>query len=456
MAMTLGGYRVIDVGPIASYYQNKGLSLEKLQSCNMMEFRYIDSYGMGHFLLSQTITTEYITFVVDNRTINLKVVDRLSLEHPTQSGLRLYLYIVAEPKYDLLSYKVDRNYNVTIDKSISPYGSPTLATMPPDYTPKTLEQVIDDFLPSGYSIDYNADSILSVDISIEGMSVLEAIDHLCSIYGLVWTATYSTVYIWDMEAVEESSSDILPGILPPINDIRHSLLSENIASINVSFPAYDYCRQTPDEYHTVDDLEDIQGQTINVMDPYYPAILDTLGSTRNTTNLNTRADLIATNLKAVARSINYVVKHYHSVNSLGTQPLSLSEVVGDRGLGPFTIYRTLRYPYHPVKVPPSKSRLANEWIGTITDGYYGTVSSFIVSPSFGLDGATPPGPQTVWNIFSWNYGEAGWVVQVKWDCVNQRWIAQQQEYDCPPDEAPPVPDPTEPVDPYPTEEYPPE
>jgi hypothetical protein len=448
--MLLSGFPPVNTSPVLDFYQRKGLDISKLERANSQEFRYISGAGEGYFLLTQVISGDTpFTLAVDNRTVTLKVLDRLSLEHPTKTGTILYLYHTAEPKYLLYRFKVERNYNVTIRKSLSLYGTPTIVCLPPDLTPKTLEQVIDDFLPSGYSLDYDAPPIQSYDIAIEGLSVLDAIDHLCSIYGLVWTADEDTVYIFDMDIEETSSSNIIPGFNDPIKDINHTQLNANLSTVNVSFPVYDWNRTTPREYVTVDDGSSAPGRIANVQDPYFPAVLDPLENIRNNSSLNTRAELITTNLQSVAASINFIEYNYYNILPLGTHPLSLSEIVGDIGSGPLTIYRAIAYPYLPIRQPIAQDRLANNWIGLLSDGYYGAVPTFVVTPQIALDGAIPPGPQLVSNRYRWNYGEAGWAVRVEWSPYEGIWIALQQEYDCPPDEAPPpVPDPTEPVDPY--------
>lgn len=445
--MQLNGQNLVDVASVYPYYVSKGLSLDILRLCNGQEFRFIDGYGRGHFIMTQTITSENVSFTVDSRTVSLKVIDRLSLEHPDHSG-GLKLYITAEPKYHLLDTIVQRNYNVTVDKSVPPYGTPTVVTLNPDFVPKSLREVIEDILPSGVTLDYQADTITSYDISIEGLSVLRAIDHLCSIYGLIWTSTGSVVYVWDMQEAETSSETGIPNLTDPINDIRYTELTNSPTNVNVSFPVYNYARQVPKEYHTVEDDGTGQGQTINVMDPYYPAVINTLGALRNESFLDIRADIIVTNLKAIKNSYDYVAKHHFEAQPLSSQPLSLSEVYGDFGRGPRSLYRSIHYPYLPAKIPESKARYANNWRGTLTDGYVSVVPYFTVSPSVGLDGKIPPGPQRVYNIYRWPYGESGWNVRVEWNPIDAQWEALQQEFECPPEVLPEPPTPTEPVNPW--------
>jgi len=462
--MQLNGQNLVDVASVMPYYTKKGLSLDLLRQCNSQEFRFIDGYGKGHFLMTQTISDDHVTFSVGSRTISLKVTDVLSLEHPNHSG-GLKVYITAEPKYDLLDLIVERNYNVTIDKSIPVSGEPTIVTLNPDYTPKTLEQVIDDILPSDYTLDYNADVITPLDISIEGLSVFAAIDHLCSAYGLIWTCDGEVVYIWDMQDADNSSDITSQGELTdPINDIYHTLLTDSPTNVNVAFPVYEYARQVPREYYVYEDSEstpssssDIvdgpgQGQTLNVMVPYHKAYTTITGQIRNQSALDAIALIVIDNLKGIKKSYEYVVKEFFEALPLNYQPISLSEVYGDFGRGPRSVYRRIHYPYMLVRIPPSLSRYANNWRGTLTDGYSSVVEHFTVAPVVGFDGKIPPGPQKVYNIYKWPYGEMGWIVRVEWNNVTNRWEALQQEFECPPDPLPAEPTQTTPVDPWPTEE----
>jgi hypothetical protein len=102
----------------------------------------------------------------------------------------------------------------------------------------------------------------------------------------------------------------------------------------------------------------------------------------------------------------------------------------------------------PARIPESKAWYANNWRGTLTDGYVETVASFTVTPVVGFDGKIPPGPQRVYNVYGWPYGEEGWTVRVEWNPVEAQWEAIQQEFECPPEELPPPPDVTSPEDPY--------
>lgn len=452
--MLLDGKPTIDPADLYTYYEERGLSTEFLKKCNSQEFRYIDGYGTGAFLMKDDINTELVSFQVDQRAVSLKVIRKESAEHPNQTGTKVLIYHTAEPKYLLKDFFVQRNYNVTIDKSIGQYGASSIVTIAPDNPTKTLDEVINDFLPVGYTLNSTGsgiDSLICYDIPLDKMSVLAAIDYLCSVYGLVWTLGISQiVYIRKLNPTTPGTGEILPGLKDPINDIRHPLTSgEELTDVNVAFPIYDYCRHEPSEYYLKEESQSGQGACVNVKDPLFPAIANALGTIRNQALLNSRATVIANNLRGIARSIDYYVKNKFEADQLGVTFAVLSEVYGDFGSGPRSIGRIIKYPYIPYTQTPPKARYANNWVGTLTDGYYGVVPSFTVTPAFGLDGRIPPGPQSVVNLYKWNYGEEGFLIRVEWDCVNDRWIPLQQEYECPPETPPEQPPPTSPVPPFP-------
>lgn len=444
--MQLNGINLVDTVEVLSYYEQRGLSTELIRKCNSQEYRFIDGYGKGYFLMTSDIASSSVSFTVDSRTTNLRVIDKVSLEHPNQTGDKLFAYITAEPKYELMDIIVSRSYNVTLDKSIPPTGSPTVVTLPPDLVPKTLQEVMDDFLP--YALTYNGDTITSYDIAIEGLSALRAMDHLCSIYGYVWTFDGTTVVVNKITPAGPGGGEILKGLSDPINDIRHSVATQELSNVNVSFPILEYCRQDPSEYYTQEIDNGNPGKIVSIVDPYFPAVATSVGVIRNSATLDARATIIATNMEGIESLLIYVAKHHFEANPLTTTPISLSEIHGDFGSGPRSIYRSIPYPHNLTKRVYPKDRYANNWIGTLTDGYWEIVPSFVVSPLYGLDGKIPPGDQLVRNLYRWDYGQPGWTVRVEWDCVNAQWIALQQEYDCPPDEDPGYP--TSPhVPPYP-------
>jgi hypothetical protein len=295
--MQLNGLNLVDVASVIPYYVDKGLSIELLRMCNSQEFRFIDGYGKGYFLMTQDITSENVTFTVGSRTVSLKVIDKLSLEHPNYSGIGLRIYVTAEPKYKLSASPARRNYNVTIDKSVPKTGNvSSLVTVDPD-CPKTLQEIIDDLLPEGYTLVYDSIDLVPYDVNIDGMSTLSAIDYLCSVYGLIWTADGTTVYVWDMVSDISSSSTsegILGQLYDPINDIRYTEIEINPTNVNVNFPVYNYCRELPDEYYVIEDITSGQGYNLNILDPFLPAVINNnteLPSNTEDMDLSSRADI---------------------------------------------------------------------------------------------------------------------------------------------------------------------
>ena len=454
--MQFAGFNVVDSSSIRKYYRENGLNTQLIDKCSAQEFKFINGFGMGYFLMTENINTEFATFTWDNRTVSLRILEKQSLEEIGHSG-GLYLYTTAEPKYELHNIIVSRNFNITIDKSLSTYGATaTINLLAPDEPPKTLEQVFTE-IATGYTINWFTDEIVSFDINIEGFSVLTAIDTLCSIYGMIWSVQGADIYVWDADANQETS-DLAQGsattqaIQPPYNDINHSLITEEFPDVNVVFPIYDYCREDPRERYVYSSTNSGQGRVLNVYDPYYPAVVSMKnGPVVNQGLLDARGALIAENLRGIGSLIDYLVYERPVANPLSTQPLSLSEIHGDFGSGPRSIFRTDLYPTRRVDYSKSDARLADNWVGTLTDGYFGEVFQFSVTPLYGLDGCMPEGVQAVFNLYNWCYGEPGWTIRVEWDCVNSRWIPLQQEFDCPPGVDPGYPV-TPPENPWPLPE----
>lgn len=447
--MELSGNPLVRPETVRQYYIEKGLSTELLDKCNGQEFRYIDGYGKGYFLSTVNLIPQGAAFSIDNRSATLRIIDKLSLEDFGFSGTGLYLYVTAEPKYALKEFYVERNYNITIDKSLNTYGATTIVTTD---TLLSMREVIEDFLPLGYTLQWFADDITSFDINIEGHDVLRAIDRICAIYGWVWTAdSNNNVYVWDLDTGTPSSAETTGTLPSPINDIRRSATTNEIPDLDVAFPIYNYCRKDTSEYYIKNSSSGGQGASLTVMDPWYPAVANSIGSIVNSSLLDTRAALIAENLRAAADTIEYIVKHQFHAFPLSNTPVSLSEVHGDWGSGPRSIFRQIQWPIVVPKAPPVDDRYADNWIGELTDGYFGVIAGFVVTPLFGLDGKPPVGDQYVVNIYGWDYGLPGATVRVEWDCNNGRWLALQQQYECPPTEDPEYTPPGSPgdYDPYP-------
>lgn len=436
--MQFGSYKLVDPREVKRYYQSQKHMTDIINKCNHQEFRYIDGYGKGYFLLTDNISSETVDLTIDSRTVTLSIIDKLWLEHPDKSDIGLWVYVTAEPKYKLQELVQDYNRNITIDKSLSlGSGVPTIYVMESSGTPVAMSAILANILPVGYTLSFNATDITSFDIAIDGMSIMDVFDHLCSIYGWVWTVIGTVVHVWEM--------DPTPSIADPINDIQASVLTPQVIDWAVSFPYYDYpgYRKGTREYYNVADTATGQGISITVCDPYYPAIskLDYAvnpDEIRNGALLITRAELITDNLDAINESLRFVQKNIYETPNLDTStpPLSLSEVYGDWGDGPRSIYKWIEFPYCKPKIPPSKARWANNWRGQLLHTYDERIAYFVVEPIYGFDGKIPNGPQRVENIYGWNYGEIGWQMRVEWNPETGRWEGIQQYYECPPDVLP--------------------
>lgn len=453
--MQFGSYKLVDPRQVKEYYINQKHMTDIINKCNHQEFRYIDGYGKGYFLLTDDISSSTISFTVDTRTVTLSIIDKIWLEHPEKTDIGLWVYVTAEPKYRLQEAVVFYNRNITIDKSLSTgSGVPSILVMETDGVPLTMSELLQDLLGSAYTLSFNATDITSFDIAIDGMNVMTAFDHICSIYGWIWTLIGSTIFVWEME---------VPSVPNPINDIQTSVLDPQIIDYSVSFPYFDYpgYRKGTKEYYTVTDTNTGQGLSLTVCDPYYPAVSKLSYAVhpdeiRNLALLEARASLIAANLDLINQSVRFVQKNIYETPDLQggslesssgddpIPPISLSEVYGDWGNGPRSIYKWIEFPYCKPKIPPSKARFANNWRGVLVAGYQEDVAYFVVDPIYGFDGKIPLGYQRVVNVYGWTYGEVGWKIRVEWNPELAQWEALQQEYRCPPD--PLEPEPYDPPD----------
>lgn len=440
--MQFGSYKLVDPKSVKQFYAAQGHMTELISKCNHQEFRYIDGYGVGYFLLTDDISSETVSFTIDGQSTTLTIIDKIWLEHPDKSDIGLWVYVTAESKYKLTQVVVPYNRNTTIDKSLSLGGGvPTIYVMEIGGTPVPMSEVMEDIATlAGMTLSFTATDITSFDIAIDGMSGLEAVDHLCAIYGWLWTVDGTVLSIWELTGA--------PSIADPINDIHTSTLDPQIIDYSVSFPYYEYPghRKGIKEYYTISDNNSGQGININVCDPYYPAVNNLYYASdpdeiRNLSLLTTRGTLIVTNLNNINSSIRYVQKNIYE---FPPSAVSLSEVYGDWGDGPRSIYKWIPWPYSKCKIPPSKARFANNWRGVLVAGYQEDVAYFVVDPIYGFDGKIPLGYQRVVNVYGWTYGEVGWKIRVEWNPELAQWEALQQEYRCPPD--PLEPEPYDPPD----------
>lgn len=437
--MMLDGSPLVDPKSVLPYYENRKIISDLVRKCNGQEFRYINGYGKGYYLTTEEITDETVSITFEARTVSVKILDKISLEHPNHSG-GLYCYIAAEPKYELTEFVVERNYNIIVDKTLSTTSIPTFLTMEEDGADLTLEQVITKFLDEeGVSLVYEVQELNCYDIAIEGMNFLEALDHICAIYGFVWTfySTTNEVHIWKFNEPDPEGPH-RPTYTHKMNNMNWSKLDPPISDISVAFPVYDYRRRSPKEFHIEYDNTTTQGQGLTLYDPYYPAFLDASDELRNAAPLTTRKDLIKTNMINLHSSVILMEKHHWECKA--EKPIALSELHGDWGYGRRSIFRWIPYPFREVPEFKAHDRLAWNWRGTLAHTYFSpegdpAVEYFVVTPVVGFDGELPPDPQRVENIYEWDYGEEGWPVRVEWNPIDNQWEAIQQKYECPPDDA---------------------
>jgi hypothetical protein len=436
--MQLDAKNVKDAKPYLEYYWNKGLATNLLERCNAQSFKTIDGAGEGYFITTDTryTTGQSVTLTLPSIGLNVVIVvlDTVEIEHPDATGKTIILH-TAEQKYTLKQYTVRRNYNVINRRT---QIDNTFDMVPPDTTAKTLLEILNDFLVDGPEIgaSYTGPTIYPYDVFIQGMTHLEAIDYLCSAYGLLWTYNSGSVYVY-------SVTTPLALDFNKVSDIQNYVLPVPVRSLVVGFPILDCCQQYPNTQHDILWSVADEGEALEVYMPFYQAIYSDGGSVTNSSALT----IFTTNLRAQIQAIEkmaqtYLVKERYEFVNLTALPASLCVTYGDYGVGPRTIYSGKHYPYlkSPFKVKTPQDRQAKNWVGYLYQEYAGVVPGFWATPAFGIDGLAPATNQYIVNLYKWNYGAAGAAIRVEWDCVNYRWIPLQQEYICPPNGAGGTPD----------------
>lgn len=449
--MQLGSAPIVETSSVLAHYREHNLATDMIEKCNSMEFKYIDGAGEGFFLTlnttdasAQTVTfqvTDTITASVFSATVY--ILDKISLEHPDHPGPHLSLIHVAEQKYYFKQIVVIENYNVIHRRKVTASGGEFL---PPHETPLTLKQIIENF--TGKSVDYDGNDIYPMDVFIEGMDALSAIDLLCATYGLLWSYN-GTIYIYYPATLISSSSPILTPTIPidPLNDIRASEADNPFNSITVTFPLLETCLRHPHSFHSDAWSTSGAGRALNIYHRFFPAVFldDTL---ENEPGIDANAALLRDNMQAIGSfEGNYAVKHIYAVHSIVSPPRFLSFKFADFGKGPRTIYDSKSYPYQLPPQAPTLDRQAKHWIGYLAASYNEINPWLLVEPQIGLDGLKPTGTQTVYNTYSWDNGRVGALIRVEWSCEQYRWLALQQEYECPEEDEEPIP-PEEPPPEY--------
>lgn len=452
--MFLDSKLIRNVMPYYEYYVSKGLNTELLRKCNSQSFKFIGGIGEGYFITDNlrytsgstvTLTVpSYLTdgsgnytldgdgnYILNPVTATLYVADVIEIEHPDEAKAgKTRILHTFEEKYFLSKYTCQRNYNVVHRRT---QRINTAAILPPDATPKSLAFILIDLIPT---LIYSGPDIYPYDVFIQGMSVSDAVDYLCAAYGLVWTYQGGNAFVYSV-ATPTAQSFI------KIVDVQEQIIDPPFAAINVVFPVLDCCQQYPNDFDEVSWSAGVAGEVLNAYMPFYPAIYDSGGENTNTSLMTSYATALRTQLQAANKVCrNYIAHEFYKNFSLTTKPATTKITYADLGSGPRTFLSGDDYPYlTKPKVSIPNDRQAKEWIGYLYQDYKGIAIGFWVIPGYGLDGLCPEDNQFVTNLFKWNYGKSGAAIYVKWDCVNYRWIAIQQEYECPPATTPPPPDP---------------
>lgn len=428
---------LIDPGPVIQYFMQRGLQTDLLRKCNSIQYRFIGGAGDGYFLTDRDTYLSILTGdtissdILGGPTRTLQIVGTLYVDHPTSTGKRLVILHVAEPKYKLSRQYVTRNYNVFVRRS---YVSDRVDIVPPDATPKTLRQIIEDIF--GAAITYSAPTVYPFDVFIEGMSELDAIDRLCAAHGFFWTYDGTTLKVFDSVAMP--SPDYTKMMEITFNDVANP-----VRDISVTFPVLDCCLEKPTQFYNSSQAiaSDVPGGTLNTYYPYYPAIIDrTTGTVLNISAITITRNALRDRYTKVEQNAdrNITYPEFKNIN-LDAQPSYFRIYYADYGAGPRTILDSRKYPYIHLPELEQIDNQAKNWVGYLYEGYKGVVPGFWVTPGFGIDGRLPVirgDEPAIWvvNLYKWNFGDAGAAVRVEWDCVNYRWIPLQQEYRCPPSE----------------------
>jgi hypothetical protein len=448
--MKLNNFAVANPKEIMERFESEGLNTELLEECNHQEFRMIDGYGKGKFLChsdSWQTTNEKVELVIFYKgsgtpaIFNVFVTNATAIYYPSSlsSVKQLYVIETAELKYEFTKEPCTSNYNV-LDRRT--YAGGTCRIIGAPTTPLTLAQIIEDI--TGIAPAWTGNDIFPYDVFVEGMSKIDAVDMLCKAYGLTWTYTGTTLHTF------HGSTTTLPGI-GSISEVEYPVIQNGLKEYTTQFPVLDCCVQTPVAFRTINSSINNVGRTRDSYLPFFYAKLDSSGLNENTARMTSVHDLLKNNFNGLSKIENYyLVKKYFTLYNPTTPPTALTITYANNGFGNRTIYHSRDYPMLPLPKAEAKDRLCKRWIGLLPATYYGTVASFNIIPLYGLDGTAPIGEQTVINLFKWNYGVAGTIIGVEWDCVNYRWIAWQQEYTCPPKDA----SPTAPVPPIDDPVYP--
>jgi hypothetical protein len=416
------------------------MDMEELAKCNRMEFKFIDGYGVGHFLVASSVYPGNCgvslkllndeTFTVLG-TFPVIVDEVLTINHVNDTGEKIYLYRVREEKSFLYEQTFSRNYNVIDKNSVSGTDCKIVGG---DY--KNLKEIIE----LETSMTVNFDTVLKpFNVMLEGMDLGVAIDYLCSAYGLVWTVFNNQIYIY-----EGTNSGYDP---TSVSEVVGNTPTQALKDFTLRIEKLDCCLTEPTRYATFNTgLSDSSstsegtcfGKELATYFPFHIAIPsdDPEEEYRNIEALNSLYEYLFYNFQDLIRTESTVAIHNLTLSpALIARPKSLSIIYYDNGEVAKTIYRSDKYPALRLPKQSILDRVATDLVGELAASYAGPVDGFLVTPIFGFNGAIPESDIFVYNLLDWDYGQVGAMVFAKWDCINERWVAYQQKYTCPPEGA---------------------
>lgn len=355
--MLLQGIHPVDPASLIAEYQKEGLADDLLRKCNAQSFKLIDGAGEGYFLvtsdqLSDLLDAESnylrdITFtVIDSNDASIThdfpivLIEIHKLNHPSQTDTYFAVVRTMEEKYLLKEDKVLRNYNIVDRDSIA--SAATISEInyaePDNLAQLTLVQIIEDI--SGLTVNSTAPSVTPYDVNIQGLTVLDAIDYMCSVYGLLWTMNNGEIYIIDTIAAAPDY----------ITDTRHLDISTNLKELQLVGPVYANGVISDSRHGGSYNEGAIPGKVLSVYMPFYPTYIKTDTTIINDTGLQTLATTIFNNFKTVSKleGSYYVYNHYNTTGGVFTPFTStacLKLTFADYGAGPRTIYSSVAYPY---------------------------------------------------------------------------------------------------------------
>lgn len=492
----INGLPIINQLSFQERFWNEGRNMDLINKANSQRFKYIDGAGEGYFLIPATSaannTAILNTFssvegiIITPQSYTLLVEDKIIFNF--QDSAPVILLFTKELKAILERYHAIHNYNVIDQRSVEGEEG---YIVHPDRQPKTLEEIIQEYIPESQVIYDSPEKPLPYNFFIQGKNLLEAIDLYCKAYGLIWTVYYDIDYSSgsdEPEPSEEGSGSSgeeeeepieLSSTVLTIHIFALSTLNPNpsfISDMNIKYdmqesfavrsvhPIVDCCIKSPQLYRSKNNAN--SGRKIkDIFCPYYPAILDPDStapvkeedesfsapniSVSNASQINACSEFIAANLNQYAKlENNYFVNNFiHPIN-LAATPQCTELTYFFNGQGYRTSFFSGRFTGIPIPHPTAFDKQARNVVGEVTYEYKKTESEppeyFFVTPLFGLDGWIDTDIDLyVKNLYKWDYGAEGAKIRIEWDCNNQEWIPLQQEYICPPDENPyPLPEPS--------------